>query len=202
MQVQSREELQEIEDRQKAGRPRSESSKRAILDATRRLLTHVSVSKLSIEAIAKKAGVGKTTIYRWWPNKQSVVMEAVFSQPGFNNILPTPANAAEGIRIQVEKLARQLNGKNGRIVAEIIGDAQADPETIRALIAQFFQERYNALYSYIEGGKANGEFRENLDTDAAIDLILGPIIFRLMSGQALDEDFETKLTEFAQQALR
>ena len=52
----------------KAGRPRSESSRKSILEATRRLLTHQPVQKVSIEGIARKAGVGKTTIYRWWPN--------------------------------------------------------------------------------------------------------------------------------------
>ena len=173
----------------KSGRPRSESSRRAILEATRRLLTHTSVQKLSIEAIAKKAGVGKTTIYRWWPSKAAVVMEAIFSQPAFQNILPTPSNAKEGIRIQIEKLARQLAGKNGRIVAEIIGEAQPEPEAIALLIETFLQDRYNSLSAYIEGGKKTGEFDPNLDTDSAIDIVLGPIIFRIISGQEIDEDF-------------
>ena len=144
MQIQSAEELREIDNKQKAGRPRSEESHRAILDATRRLLTHTSVAKLSIEAIAKKAGVGKTTIYRWWPNKQAVIMDAVFSQPGFHNILPASASAFDGVAAQVTKLMRQLSGKNGRIVAEIIGDAQGDPKALKSLIGVFFQDRYNA----------------------------------------------------------
>src|SRR5690606_26897196 len=94
----------------KAGRPRSEESRRAILDATRRLLTHVPIAKISIEAIAKKAGVGKTTIYRWWPNKQSVVMEAVFSQPGFQNMVPQAGNPTEGSTDKFQMLVRQHNG--------------------------------------------------------------------------------------------
>ncbi len=177
------------EENNKSGRPRSESSRRAILDATRRLLTHTSVQKLSIEAIARKAGVGKTTIYRWWPNKASVVMEAVFSQPAFQNILPTPSNAKQGIRIQIEKLARQLAGKHGRIVAEIIGEAQPDQEAIDMLVKTFLQDRYDALAAYINGGKKNGEFDPDMDTDTAIDVVLGPIIFRIISGQEIDDEF-------------
>lgn len=193
MQLPTAEQLQAQEHEFKAGRPRSEESRRAILDATRRLLTHMPISKISIEAIAKKAGVGKTTIYRWWPNKQAVIMEAVFSQPGFQNILPQSSVPFEGVKAQVEKLVRQLTGKNGRIVAEIIGECQGDIEILKALVKNFFQDRYNSLAYYIQKGKHEGQFDENIDIEVAIDVILGPIIFRLMSGQNLDEAFSKKL---------
>lgn len=186
----------------KSGRPRSESSRRSILDATRRLLTHSSVQKLSIEAIARKAGVGKTTIYRWWPNKSAVVMEAIFSQPAFHNIMPTPRNAVEGVSTQIDKLARQLTGKNGRVVAEIIGEAQPDPESLKIFISTFLQDRYNTLSSYIEGGKKTGEFDPNIETDSAIDIILGPIFFRLLSGQELDDGFINDMTAMLLKALK
>lgn len=198
---QERLETQENERKLKAGRPRSDDSHRAILDATRRLLTHMPVAKLSVEAIAKKAGVGKTTIYRWWPNKQAVVMDAVFSQPGFLNILPASASAFDGIQAQLEKLIRQLSGKNGRIVAEIIGEAQADPDAIKKLITHFFQDRYNALARYINEGKDSGQFAADLDIEAAIDVILGPIFFRLISGQDFDSTFETNLIDMTRRAL-
>lgn len=186
----------------KSGRPRSESSRRSILDATRRLLTHTSVQKLSIEAIARKAGVGKTTIYRWWPSKSAVVMEAIFSQPAFHNIMPTPRNAVEGVRGQIEKLARQLNGKNGRMVAEIIGESQPDAEALKLFVSAFLQDRYNTLNSYIEGGKQTGEFDESIDTDSAIDVILGPIFFRLISGQELDDAFVTDMSDMLIKSLK
>lgn len=186
----------------KSGRPRSESSRRSILDATRRLLTHSSVQKLSIEAIARKAGVGKTTIYRWWPNKSAVVMEAIFSQPAFHNIMPTPRNAVEGVSAQIDKLAHQLTGKNGRVVAEIIGEAQPDPESLKIFISTFLQDRYNTLSSYIEGGKQTGEFDPNIETDSAIDIILGPIFFRLLSGQELDDGFINDMTSMLLKSLK
>lgn len=192
---------QENDQQFKAGRPRSEESRRAILDATRRLLTHIPISKISIEAIAKKAGVGKTTIYRWWPNKQSVVMEAVFSQPAFQNMIPQATDPMEGVRSQVEKLVRQLNGKNGRIVAEIVGECQGDIETLKLLVKNFFQDRYNVLAFYLQRGKADGVFKANLDLEVAIDLILGPIIFRLMSGQNVDDAFAKKISDLFEKAL-
>lgn len=186
----------------KAGRPRSDDSTRAILESTRRLLTHIPVSKLSIEAIAKKAGVGKTTIYRWWPNKQAVLMDAVFSQGTFNNILPQSGEPIEQIRAQVEKMIRQLSGKNGRTVAEIIGEVQGDPDALRALIDRFFQERYNTLGAALSEGIQSGAFRPDLDLEVAIDAILGPIIFRIMSGQDFDSAFERNLMRMIEGALR
>ena len=201
MQVSNAQALPQEEYEFKAGRPRSEESRRAILDATRRLLTHMPVSKISIEAIAKKAGVGKTTIYRWWPSKQAVVMEAVFNQPGFQNFMPQASNPVDGVKGQIEKLCRQLSGKNGRIVAEIIGECQGDIETLKLLVKTFFQDRYNALAYNLQKGKHEGAFRETIDLEVAIDVILGPIIFRLMSGQNIDEIFTRKVTDMVQNAL-
>ena len=79
------------------GRPRSEKSKKSIIKATNSLLLHMSVQELSIEAIAKKAKVGKTTIYRWWPNKTAVIMEALSNQPGMQTTMPTPKNNADAL---------------------------------------------------------------------------------------------------------
>ena len=189
-----------LEDK-KSGRPRSEHSKRAILEATRRLLSHTSVQRLSIEAIAKKAGVGKTTIYRWWPNKAAVVMEAIFSQPGFQNILPTASSARDGVRTQLGKLANQMSGKNRRIIVEILMESQPDDVSLQAFVDQFLKTRYDTLSQYLIQGRDQGEFDPNLDVDAAIDLLLGPIFFRLLTGQALDDDFIERYLNLAMKAV-
>ena len=186
----------------KTGRPRSEKSHKAVLDATRKLLVQTSVQKLSIEAIAKKAGVGKTTIYRWWPHKSAVVMDAILSQPSYNNTLATPRNAVEAVTVQLEKLARQLKGKNGRVVAEILGDAQSDPDNMKYFTEIFLQSRYDKLYSYIEGGKKTEEFSHDINTDIAIDIVMGPIFFRLVSGQDMDDDFIYEMTTLLLKALK
>lgn len=190
------------DDNQKSGRPRSEESHQAVLEATRKLLVQTSVQKLSIEAIAKKAGVGKTTIYRWWPNKQAVVMDAILSQSIYANMLTTPRNAVEAVTAQLEKLAKQLKGKNGRTVAEILGEAQADPESLAYFTKIFLQNRYDKLYSYIEGGKKTGEFSEDLQTDSVIDIVLGPIFFRLLSGQDMDQDFINEMNRLILKSLK
>lgn len=177
----------------KAGRPRSDKSRKAILDATRRLLSHMPMSEMSIEAIAKKAGVGKTTVYRWWPGKAAVAMEAFLEQPGIQNIVPTTPTAAEGVRRQLESLIRQLRGLNGRIIAGIIAESQSDGTVLDLLYEKFLKERVDVLWDRIEAGKLSGEFKKDLDTDIAIDMVLGPLFLRVLSGEhGIDNEFAEK----------
>ncbi len=188
--VQNEIDTQETEFEFKAGRPRSEKSRKAILDATRRLMTHSSLGDLSIEAIAKKAKVGKTTIYRWWPNKASVAMEAFLEQPGVQNIMPTSATPSETIKKQIENLIRQLRGQNGRIIAGIIAESQSDPSVLDLIYDKFLKDRVGTLYTQFEKGQQSGEFNKELDSDIAIDMMMGPLFLRVLSGEdALDNSF-------------
>lgn len=165
----------------KKGRPRSTKSQNAILKATNSLLLHMSVQELSIEAIAKKAKVGKTTIYRWWPNKTAVVMDALISQPGIQSPLPTPKNNTEAVVMQLDKLIRMLDSKNGETIAQLFSEAQADEKAQKIFAGTFLTPLLDAMeFSVVEGQKSK-EFRSSLDTSMAIDILCGPIFFRLMS---------------------
>lgn len=167
----------------KPGRPRSDTARKAILTATRRLLGQMSMSDLSIEAIAKKANVGKTTIYRWWPSKAAVAMEAFLEQPGIQHIIPTTSSASETIERQLESLIRQLRGQNGRIIAGIVAEGQSSQEALDLLYEKFLKDRVETLYSALEEGKANGEFRKEITTDIAVDMLMGPLFLRVLSGE-------------------
>jgi AcrR family transcriptional regulator len=194
---------EEQEKKYHPGRPRSEKSRKAILDATRKLLTHMPLSELSIEAIAKKAKVGKTTIYRWWPNKASVAMEAFLEQPGVHNIMPTTSTSSEAVQKQLESLIRQLRGQNGRIIAGIIAESQSSNEVLDLLYEKFLKERIEPLYVQIEEGKKNGEFRPTIDTDIALDMLVGPLFLRVLSGEhGIDSVFAEKYPAQALLALQ
>lgn len=182
------------------GRPRSEQSKKAILKATNSLLIHMSVQELSIEAIAKKAKVGKTTIYRWWPNKTAVVMDALINQPGMTAPLPTPKNNAEAITMQLEKLIRLLDSKNGETISQLFSEAQASEEAREIFSNNFLGPLIDAIEFSIEQGQKEREFRSSLDTKIAVDMLCGPIFFRLMAHpQDLNEDFQSS---YPKEALR
>lgn len=172
------------------GRPRSEKSRKAILDATRRLLTHMPLGDLSIEAIAKKAKVGKTTIYRWWPSKAAIAMDSFLEQPGVQNIIPTTATPAEAIERQLESLIRQLRGQNGRIIAGIIAESQGSAAVLDLLYDKFLKDRISPLYDHIEKGKADGIFKTELNTEIALDMLVGPLFLRVLSGEhGIDSGF-------------
>lgn len=178
------------------GRPRSDKSREAILDATRKMLMHTPLRDISIEAVAKRAGVGKTTIYRWWPHKAALVMEAFLAQPGLQNILPTTPTADDALKVQLEKLIRQLRGQNGRIVANIIAEAQAEPEALALLNKSFMNERVENLRRHLSQGKDEGLFHADLDIEMAIDQLLGPVFYRLLTNNdALDERFNAHYPE-------
>lgn len=182
------------------GRPRSETSRKAILKATNSLLLHMSVQELSIEAIAKKAKVGKTTIYRWWPNKTAVVMDALVSQPGIQSPLPTPRNNAEAIVMQLDKLIRLLDSKNGETISQLFSEAQAD-ETAHDIFARtFLTPLLDAIEFSVEEGQKVGEFRKSIDQKLAVDILCGPIFFRLMARpQDMNENFRET---YPQEAVR
>lgn len=185
------------------GRPRSEASRTAILDSTRRLMTHMSVRDLSIEAIAKKAGVGKTTIYRWWPNKVAVVIEAFADQLDMHSLSSGNETASENMIRMIERLMRQLRGKNGKIIADILAEAQSDAKVLAQFNEFYMDSRRNSLYQTILRGQQDGDFNPNIDPVIAIDLILGPIFMRLMNGEAaLDDQFTSAFPMIATEILR
>ncbi len=174
----------------KKGRPRSEKSRKAILNATNKLLLQTSVQELSIESIAKKAKVGKTTIYRWWPNKTAVVMDALANQPGMQTPLPTASSHREAITMQLDKLVRLVDSNNGKTIAQLFSEAQASKVSLEIFKDNLLEPLMDAIRYSIDEGQKNGEFRTDIDATLAIDMLCGPIFFRLMAHpKDLDDEF-------------
>lgn len=184
----------------KKGRPRSQKSRAAILRATSSLLSHMSVQELSIEGIAKKAKVGKTTIYRWWPNKTAVVMDAISSQPTLQEEMPTPSSDTEALIMQLDKLIRLLKSKNGETIGQLFSAAQGDRQSQEIFANSFLSPLIDAIEFSIDQGKQSGEFRADLDTRTAVDILCGPIFFRLMAHPLdFNDDF---LRDYPAEAVR
>ena len=195
-------ETTETEERRTAGRPRSEASRSAILDATRRLMTHTSVRDLSIEAIAKKAAVGKTTIYRWWPNKVAVVIEAFAEQLDMHMLVAGNESPRDNLIRQLDRLVKQLRGKNGKIIADLLAEAQSDVKILQQFNQFYMDSRRNSIQQTILAGQKSGDFSENLNTQIAVDIVMGPIILRLLNGEdAMNDHFAETYPEMAAHAL-
>ncbi|MFM7425846.1 MAG: TetR/AcrR family transcriptional regulator [Elainella sp.] len=193
----------EFNESKRMGRPRSEESRAAILAAAWRLLKTTTLRELSIEAIARESGVGKTTIYRWWPNKAAIVMDAVLEKLMPEIAFPEHLSATDAITQQMQLLIKAFSGEYGRIVAQIIAEGQSCPEALASYRDRFLYPRRAAARAVIEQGMQAGEFAADLDPDMAIDVLYGAIYLRLLVGHLpLDPAFAEQLPQLALQALR
>jgi AcrR family transcriptional regulator len=178
------------------GRPRSERAHRAILQAANELLESEGFAAVTVEAIAERAGVSKATVYRWWPNRAAVVMDGFLSIVSSEVPFPHTGHAREDIRIHMCRLAEAFSGKIGRTVAALIAEGQSDPELAEALRSRWLSVRRAEAREILELGIERGELREDLDPEVAVDVLYGPIYYRMLVGHApLDDDFADALAD-------
>ena len=178
------------------GRKRSEASRRAILDAAFAMLEEVGFENLSIEGVAARAGVGKTTIYRWWPSKGVLAVEAFLDGVAPAITFSETACATADITAQMQALAEIYRGRTGRFVREMIGSSQSDAAMRQAFLDGFLVPRREAARRVFRRGVEAGEFRSGLDPDVAIDALYGPIYYRLLTSTGpLDAAFVARLAD-------
>ncbi len=180
--------------RRNSGRPRCLVARAAILQATARLLERTPLQNVAIESIAREAGVGKATIYRWWPNKAAIVIDAFFEQVAPLAAFDDTPTAGEALRRQVARVVKVMSGPQGRVVAQIVAEGQSDPHVLEHFRTTFLRVRRDLARALIQRGIGDGEFSPGLDIDTAIDMIYGPIWYRLMvSDHPLDAQFARSL---------
>jgi AcrR family transcriptional regulator len=179
-----------------SGRPRSERARRAILKAANELLESEGFVAVTMEAIAERAGVSKATVYRWWPNRAAVVMDGFLSTVSSEVPFPHTGHAREDMRIHMRRLTEAFDGKIGRTVAALIAEGQANPELAEALRSRWLSVRRAEAREILELGIERGELREDLDLEVAVDVLYGPIYYRMLVGHApLDDDFADALAD-------
>ena len=175
----------------KKTRRRSQSSHEAILQATVELLEEVGYVRMSIEGIARRAGVGKQTIYRWWSSKAALVMEAYTTVVANKFPLPNTGKVQEDLETIFCPLFKVLNTTTaGVALAGIMTEAQNNPELAQAFRDQFVASRRTTIKKILSSGIKRGELREDIDLECAVDSFYGAMWYRLLLGHApLDEDF-------------
>src|SRR6201981_2593516 len=166
------------------GRPPSEmaASHAVIMDAVYALLEERSVRDLTIEAVAKRAGVGKPTLYKWWPTKATLVLAMLCERMARNLEKPTVLTAEESLRFRVRSLIDAFNGPFGKIVAGLIAEGQGDPAIRQAFFDQWVSPRRAATIADLERGKNAGEIRSDTEPDLLNDAIFGAIYYRFLLG--------------------
>ncbi|WP_433510177.1 TetR/AcrR family transcriptional regulator [Nonomuraea sp. CA-143628] len=169
--------IQESATARPAGRPRSEKAEKAIIEATLDLIAEgMGVSELTIEAIASRAGVGKTTIYRRWSNKEDLVVDALATLRA-----PLPPLLQESVRddliVLLELIRKEAGESRGRCVMNIaMSEADRYPRLMERFMKRAIEPRKLAMRVTLERGVASGELRPDLDVDLAMAMLSGTMM--------------------------
>ncbi|MEW9699539.1 TetR/AcrR family transcriptional regulator [Paenibacillus sp. SI8] len=187
----------------KRGRPRNVEAQKSILSASYELLLENGFQAVTVDKIADRAQVSKATIYKWWPNKAAVVMDSFLYAATARLPVPDTGSALDNILIHATNLTRFLTSREGIIITELLGVGQFDSGLAEAYRTRFFQPRRLEARSLLEKGIQLGELKKDLDIGICIDLIYGPIFYRLLvTGETLDEPYVHHLVNYAFEGIR
>ena len=160
------------------GRPRDPKLDAAITGATLELLADIGFAALTIEAVATRAGVGKATLYRRWPGKEQLVIDAVRTLSEHPDP-DTSAGARDELVGLLEAVRRKsLSSLAGRIFPRLIGESVDNPEFMRRYREQVLDPRRDRFRTALLRAVEQGLVRADVDIDHAIDLLVGPMAYR------------------------
>jgi AcrR family transcriptional regulator len=184
-----------------AGRPRSEEAHQAILNATLELLVEVGFSALTVEGVASRAGVGKATIYRRWPSKLPLVVEAFGQLPGFEDF--DTGDLAEDLKKMLRGYLDVFNSTPlSAVLPSLAGERTHNPE-LSQLFEPVSKDRRRPLVKAFERAVARGEVPADLDLDLAADLVVGPIAVALFfKGGRLNQKMVGPMVDLALAGIR
>jgi AcrR family transcriptional regulator len=169
------------------GRPRSHEADRAILNATLDLLIEEGYSGVTIEGVAARAGVAKTTIYRRWPSKVEMVVEAI-GATAEKVPVPKAGTARAGLAKTLAHTISTMSGdpSAGRILMGLAAETCRNEELAEAVRRGVVEKRRRAVFALLERGIAQGEIRPDIDLDLVADMLGGPVLLRLLLGGDMD----------------
>jgi AcrR family transcriptional regulator len=166
----------------KRGRPRSDAARRAILDAAAELALDGGAGA-TVDAIAARAGVSRTTVYKWWPSAAAVLLEGLLERTRGTIEAPPSATTREALEAFLSSLVVLVRDTPaGVLLRGLIAASVTDPTVGQALVDDWIAPRRAAIISVIMEGERRGEVRRGLDHDAVIDALFAPIYYRLLLG--------------------
>ena len=178
-------------------------SERAILDATRALLAEVGVRGLTIEGVAARSGVAKTTIYRRWRDKDELALAAVWNDLAGGLQAPRDVgDTRKELLAFVEPLVTILRSTlMSSVIRGLASEIAGNRDLSHAYREQFIEPRLAQLGLVISRGVARGDLRPDTDVRLAHELLVGPVFYRLLfSGQPLDKGLGPRVTDAALRA--
>ncbi|MFC4906003.1 TetR/AcrR family transcriptional regulator [Actinomadura gamaensis] len=175
------------------GRPRSEAARRAIIDAAIAELHERGYAALTMQGIAARAGVGKQTVYRWWPSKADVVLEAVAEWAEEQVAVPDEGSLEADLDAFLAATFRQRGQRP--LLLGLMAEALLDPAFAVQLRDRFLLARRAAFRSIFERAAARGEVAPDADPELLMDLVYGTLWYRLMLDHApVDDELGRRLS--------
>jgi AcrR family transcriptional regulator len=174
------------------GRPRSEKARKAVLDAAAELLLERGLSAVSMDAVAERAGVSKATIYRWWPTKEALALDALYTEWAAAAPAPRDTGSLRGDLLALLLPWAKLVGSRpfARVIAALITEAQTDPVFAAEYRQRVVEPRRDQAREVFRRAIDRGEIPADTNTEVALDLIYGPLYHRLLHGHApLNDQF-------------
>ncbi|MFO7596430.1 MAG: TetR/AcrR family transcriptional regulator [Desulfocurvibacter africanus] len=180
----------------KIGRPRCEKSREGIITATHDLLTEQGGAGLTIEAIARRAEVGRPTIYRWWPTVADIVLEVVLLQADKDIVVPSFESLQETLSQFLRQSTKAITNWSGVHLRFLMAHAQRDEEFRQRFRDNFVAKRRVVLRSIFQQAVERGQISSGSNLDMVVDIVFGAMWYRLLVGHApMDECFADELTE-------
>jgi AcrR family transcriptional regulator len=174
------------------GRPRSEKARQAILAAAAELVLDRGLSAVSMDAVAQQAGVSKATIYRWWPTKETLALDALYAEWAAARPSPRDTGSLRGDLLSLLRPWARIASSRpyGRVIAALITEAQTDPVFAAQYRERFVEPRRDQARAVFRRAIERGEIPADTKIDVALDILYGPFYHRLLHGHApLNERF-------------
>jgi AcrR family transcriptional regulator len=179
------------------GRKRSEESRQAILSAAFEIVADQGYGALSVERIASRSGVGKQTIYRWWPTKADVLLEALALKADLH--IPVPAEDSYAADLRAFLTATFALARNREVVAvlrALMAEAQIDGGFGERFRRSFLRSRREALRQLLDRAEVRGDLPATITPELAIDLVFGTLWYRLLAAhRSLDDQLADDLVD-------
>jgi AcrR family transcriptional regulator len=192
-------------ERRQPGRPRSEKARRAILESATELLLDNGLERVSMDAVAERAGVSKATIYRWWPSKETLALDALYHEwDTVPRALPDTGSLRGDLLALVRPWVRRVRSRPyARLIAALLAEVQTDPAFASEYRERFVSPRRDPARQIFRRAAERGELPRSTDVEVATDLLYGPLWHRLLHGHApLNDRFVQSIVDATIAALK
>jgi AcrR family transcriptional regulator len=178
------------------GRPRCEVTRKRLLEAALESLDEAGFANTTTDSIAERAGASKATIYRWWPTKEALLLEALRDVVAQELPFPDTGDLEEDVRQQLRNFVKLLTGRRGGVMRSFIAAAQNDTEVADAFRNVWVIPRRAAARAVLEKHQQEGRLPPEMDLELFMDVLYGPLYYRLLAGHGgLSAAYADEITE-------